>query len=382
MFERRLWRNLDYPLLLAVLALMAFGIVIIGSATRSGDVSAASLSFVKRQILWDALGLVTIFIVLLFDYGFVVRLTNVLYAANLLGLLLVLVKGRTVLGGQRWIAMGPFQLQPSEIGKVLLIITLAAFLKRREGKLSRPRDLVPAFLYVAVPMVLILRQPDLGTSLVFVAILFGMLYMAGARGHHLAVVAGTGLTVVVAILVLHFQYAVDLPLVKHFFKDYMMKRLVVFVDPQIDPLNAGYHIIQSKIAVGSGGLIGKGLFGGTQNQLNFLPEQHTDFIFAVVGEELGFLGAIALLGLYFFIIFRGLQIMANAKDTHGVLLSAGVLSMLTFHVLVNVGMVAGIMPVTGIPLPFMSYGGSSLLANAAAVGVLLNVGMRRQKILF
>ncbi|MHB8928143.1 MAG: rod shape-determining protein RodA [Bacillota bacterium] len=382
MFERRLWRNLDYPLLAAVISLMVFGIVIIGSATRSGDASVDPLRYVKRQIIFVALGLATIFVVLLFDYGFFSRLANVLYAANLLGLLVVLGIGRTVMGGQRWIDLGLFRLQPSEIGKVLMIVTLASFLKRREGRLSRPPDLVPAFIYVAVPMVLILRQPDLGTSLVFAAILFGMLYMAGARGRHLAVIAGTGLTVITTILVLHFQYAIDLPLVRQFFKEYMMKRLAVFIDPQIDPLNAGYHIIQSKIAVGSGGFLGKGLFAGTQNQLNFLPEQHTDFIFAVVGEELGFVGAIALLGLYFFIIFRGLQIMANAKDTHGVLLAAGVLTMLTFHVLVNVGMVAGIMPVTGIPLPFMSYGGSSLMANSAAIGVLLNVGMRRQKILF
>ncbi|HEY3314389.1 MAG TPA: rod shape-determining protein RodA [Bacillota bacterium] len=382
MFERRLWRNLDYPLLMAVIMLMIFGILIIGSATRSGDVSADPLYYVKRQILFAALGLVAILMIQFFDYGFFGRLANVLYGLNLAGLLVVAFVGRSALGGQRWIDIGFFRLQPSEIGKVLIIITLAGFLRRREGRLGRPQDLIGPFIYAAIPVVLVLRQPDLGTSLVFVAILFGMLYMAGARARQLATIAGAGLLVVAAILFLHFRYTIDLPIIRNFLRDYQMKRLVVFIDPSIDPLGSGYHIIQSKIAVGSGGLFGKGLFAGTQNQLNFLPEQHTDFIFAVVSEELGFLGAIGLLVVYAFIIFRGIQIMAHAKDTLGTLLAAGVVTMLTFHVLVNVGMVAGIMPVTGIPLPFMSAGGSSLLANAAAIGLLLNVGMRRQKILF
>ena len=249
-----------------------------------------------------------------------------------------------------------------------MIISLANLLDKKAGRLNSFKDIIPIFIYVGIPFLLVLKQPDLGTSLVFLAILFGMLFIAGIRMKLLATIVGAGIMVA--------------PLLWHFLKDYQKKRLTVFLDPNVDPLGSGYHIIQSKIAIGSGMLFGKGLFGGTQSQLNFLPENHTDFIFAVIGEELGFIGAVIILLLYFLLLYRGVKVAGAARDSFGMLLATGITSMLTFHVLVNVGMTAGIMPVTGIPLPLMSYGVSSLTTNLVSIGILLNIYMRRQKILF
>lgn len=222
--------------------------------------------------------------------------------------------------------------------------------------------------YVGVPFLLVMKQPDLGTSLVFMAIFFGMIFVCGVNLRLLGGIFGVGLAC--------------MPILWHFLKDYQKMRIMVFMDPNVDPLGSGYHIIQSKIAIGSGMLFGKGLFGGTQSQLNFLPENHTDFIFAVVGEELGFIGAAFLLLLYLVVLWRGIKIARDASDMFGRLLAVGITSMLAFHVLVNVGMTTGIMPVTGIPLPFMSYGVSSLTTNILSIAILLNIHMRKQKLLF
>lgn len=258
-----------------------------------------------------------------------------------------------------------------------MVLTLAALLRNREGKLEGWPDLVMPFIHIGLPMLLILKQPDLGTSLVFMAILLGELFMAGAPLKKLAIVYGGGLALVVAAISLHFKFGLPILL-----QDYQLNRLLVFLNPQADPLGAGYHVIQSTIALGSGGLFGKGLFAGTQNRLNFLPEQHTDFIFSVIAEEMGFIGILALLILFFILIYRGIRIIAQAKDMYGVLVATGVTTTFAFHVLVNVGMTAGIMPVTGIPLPMVSYGGSSMLASFFGIGLLLNVHMRHHKIQF
>lgn len=241
-------------------------------------------------------------------------------------------------------------------------------LDKRMGKLNTFKDLLPVAAYVGLPFLLVMKQPDLGTALVFMAIFFGMIFAAGVNLRLLMIIFGAGVAC--------------MPIFWHFLKDYQKMRIMVFMDPNVDPLGSGYHIIQSKIAIGSGMLFGKGLFGGTQSQLNFLPENHTDFIFAVIGEELGFVGATFVLILYSIMLYRGSKVANEARDNFGVLLAVGITSMLTFHVLVNVGMTAGIMPVTGIPLPLMSYGVSSLTTNLVAVGILLNIYMRRQKIMF
>ena len=287
---------------------------------------------------------------------------------NLILLILVMLVGQTALGAQRWIALGPISIQPSEFSKLIMIIALAAMLEKRGGKINTITDLAPVAAYVGVPFLLVLKQPDLGTSLVFLAIFFGMVFVAGVRLRLLLGIFGAGLAA--------------MPVLWHFLKDYQKMRIMVFMDPNVDPLGAGYHIIQSKIAIGSGMLFGKGLFGGTQSQLNFLPENHTDFIFSVVGEELGFVGCAILLLLYLVVLWRGIRIAQDASDMFGRLLAVGITSMIAFHVLINVGMTMGIMPVTGIPLPLMSYGVSSLTTNIMAIAILLNIQLRRQKLLF
>lgn len=370
-------RQIDYGLFLNVLALLIIGLLAVASATKANADIPDRFFYVKRQVFWIVLGAGAAFLAMVIDYGLLSRWARLLYYLNLGLLLAVLVVGRSALGAQRWIQIGPFPLQPSEFAKIAIIITLANYLSTREDKLKRLRDLLPAFWHVTLPMLLILKQPDLGTSLVFAGVLLGILFLAGVSPRLLFYIFGGGLAAIVLAIFLHFHLGLWLPL-----KDYQLMRLVVFINPEVDPLGAGYHIIQSRIAIGSGGLWGKGLFAGTQNQLDFLPEQHTDFIFSVISEELGFFGSLTVLFLQFTLIWRALKIAAAAKDRLGLLLAGGIASMFLFHVFVNAGMTMGIMPVVGIPLPFVSYGGSALLTNSLAIGLLQNIWIRRQKILF
>ncbi|MEW6771272.1 MAG: rod shape-determining protein RodA [Bacillota bacterium] len=375
---KRFLRTLDYTLLAVAGVIIIYGLIAISSATHVTNPSGAdAFYFVKRQVIWVFLGFAVAAFFMGWRYEELPRYATVLYVVNLLLLAAVLFMGHTALGAQRWIKLGPFLLQPSEFAKFVIIITLANFLARREERLERLRDLLPVFLYVGLPLLLILKQPDLGTSLVFVAVTFSMLYMAGVRATTLLALGGTGFLGVCGWIWAHLNYGVWIPL-----KEYQIARLTIFLDPWQDWQGAGYHMIQSQIALGSGGLWGRGLFNGTQNQLNFLPEQHTDFIFSVVGEELGFVGAVVLLVLYYLLLFRAIKVVTVAKDSFGRLLATGIVTMFVFHILVNIGMTMGIMPVTGIPLPLFSYGGSAMLTNLAAIGLLENIYARRQKILF
>ncbi len=377
MERRRLIQRLDWVLIAAVLVLCFAGLMVVASATRTTPVEGDPLYYVKKQAVWMGVGAVAAAITVAVDYHTLRYLANILYLGNLGLLALVLMVGKTTLGAQRWIQLGPLPLQPSEIAKVVLILTLANLLARKYGKWKSWFDLIPPLGHTAVPMVLIMMQPDLGTSLVFVAVALGMLFVSGTPLKYLGTLVGISVGGFVSSLFLHLNYGLSLPL-----KDYQIKRLLVFLNPQMDPLSSGYHIIQSLIAIGSGGLTGKNLFGGTQSGLAFLPYQHTDFIFSVVGEELGFLGGVGLLFVYLVLIMRALSIASQAKDSFGALVAAGTASMLAFHVFVNVGMTMGVMPVTGLPLPFLSCGGSSMITNMIAVGLLLNVNLRRHKILF
>ena len=351
--SKRLLRRTDLALIAAAAAIVIMSLVIIGSATHVNTPSEERYWFVQRQGISILVDIALAAFLMNFDYKILQRYGNHFYVFNLILLLLVMLVGQTALGAQRWIALGPISIQPSEFSKLIMIVALAAMLEKRGGRIQTLTDLAPIAAYVGVPFLLVLKQPDLGTSLVFLAIFFGMVFIAGVRLRLLFGILGTGLAA--------------LPVLWHFLKDYQKMRIMVFMDPNVDPLGAGYHIIQSKIAIGSGMHFGKGLFGGTQSQLNFLPENHTDFIFSVVGEELGFVGCAVLLLLYLVILWRGIRIAQDASDLFGRLLAVGITSMIAFHVLVNVGMTMGIMPVTGIPLPLMSYGVSSL---------------RRQKLLF
>ena len=365
--SKRLLRRTDLTLIAAAAAIVIMSLVIIGSATHVNTPSEERYWFVQRQGISILVDIALAAFWMNFDYKILQRYGNHFYVFNLVLLILVMLVGQTALGAQRWIALGPISIQPSEFSKLIMIIALAAMMEKR-GKVQSLSDLAPIAGYVGLPFLLVLKQPDLGTSLVFLAIFFGMVFVAGIRLRILFWLFGLGLAA--------------MPVLWHFLKDYQKMRIMVFMDPNVDPLGAGYHIIQSKIAIGSGLLFGKGLFGGTQSQLNFLPENHTDFIFSVVGEELGFVGCTVLLLLYLIVLWRGIKIAQDASDTFGRLLAVGITSMIAFHVLVHVGMTMGILPVTGIPLPLMSYGVSSLTTNIMAIAILLNIQLRRQKLLF
>lgn len=359
---------MDFTLIAATAAILVMSLVIIGSATHINTPSDERYWFVQRQGIFAILNVAVAIFLMNFDYKILQAYGNKMYIFNLIMLVAVMVVGQSALGAQRWIQLGPISLQPSEFSKLIMIVSLAGMLEERVGKLNNLHDLLPVAAYVGVPFLLVMKQPDLGTSLVFMAIFFGMIFVCGVNMRLLGGIFGVGLAC--------------MPILWHFLKDYQKMRIMVFMDPNVDPLGSGYHIIQSKIAIGSGMLFGKGLFGGTQSQLNFLPENHTDFIFAVVGEELGFIGAAFLLLLYLVVLWRGIKIARDASDMFGRLLAVGITSMLAFHVLVNVGMTTGIMPVTGIPLPFMSYGVSSLTTNILSIAILLNIHMRKRKLLF
>ncbi|MDR7523512.1 MAG: rod shape-determining protein RodA [Armatimonadota bacterium] len=352
---------MDWVLVAATALLVAFGFIALASAARGAPEAEGLL---RTRTLHLALGVVALVVAASVDYRWLGGMALVIYPATLLLLLAVLVGGEARMGAQRWITVGPLgAFQPSEVAKLAVVLTLARHLEVVRV-LPRLRSLVPFVLHVALPMILIVRQPDLGTALVLAAILAVMLYVAGARLADLAGLAAA------AAAVTPFLWPV--------LHDYQRRRLLAFLDPGGDPLGAGYALIQSKIAIGSGQLFGKGLFAGTQNVLKFIPEQHTDFIFTVIGEELGFFGAVALLALYLVWLWRALGIAGGARDRYGALVASGIAGMMLFHVVVNIGMTVGLMPITGIPLPLVSYGGSSLLTTLAATGVLLGIRMRRR----
>jgi rod shape determining protein RodA len=312
-----------------------------------------------------ALGAIVVMAAASFDYRFLKVYAGLIYVSSVVLLLLVRTPlGTSVKGSQRWFELFGFQLAPSEIAKLAVIAMLAAFLSEVRGELTL-QDVFRATGLAAIPAVLVFLQPDLGTSIVFAAILVGVLVVAGTRPRYLAVLALT------AVVLIFAGFQVGLV------KEYQLVRLQAFLDPGNVDADALHNREQAEIAIGSGGLLGLGYLQGTQTNLDFVPEQHTDFIFTVVGEEFGFIGAMTLLGLYGIVVWRAFRIAMISKDPFGTYLAAGIASMLALQMFVNVGMTVGIMPITGIPLPFVSYGGSSLLINCAAVGTLLNVHMRR-----
>lgn len=379
--ERKVLKNLDFILIIAIFLLLVLSSLVVTSASQS-VIASRPYYYAQRHIINIMIGLVAMFGVLGLNYVHLAPRQKWIYGLMIFLLLLVLIPGigQDAKGATRAINLGFMNLQPAELAKLLFIIAFAQFLSDRQNQLHTLRDFLPAFVYVAVPMLLIMAQPDLGTALVFIGIFFGMMFVGGANPKLLTAIGGIGLFTVIAGIWIHFNVVEWLPL-----KNYQIQRLVVFLDPYNDGrggLGYGFNIIQSLVAIGSGGLWGKGWGSGSQVQGNFLPEHHTDFIFSVVGEELGFVGASVILLLYLFLIYRALLIAFQAKDMFGTLIVIGITSMFLFHLLVNVGMTIGVMPITGIPLPLLSYGGSSMLTNLLALGLILNIGMRRQKIVF
>jgi len=379
--EKKLLKNLDFLLIAVIIAILAYSVLVVSSASQS-VIPSKPYYYAQRHLLNILLGLVGMFGILGVNYTHFAARQKHIFGLMVFLLVIVLIPGigHSSKGSQSWINLGFMRLQPSEVAKLLFIVAFSQFLADRQNELRTFRDFLPTFAYIAVPMVLIMQQPDLGTALVFVGIYFGMMFVAGANPRILLALGFGGLFFVIAGVWFHLNVHEWLPL-----KPHQIQRLLAFIDPYNDGkggLGYGYNIIQSLVAVGSGGLWGKGWGKGSQVQGNFLPEHHTDFIFSVLGEEFGFAGATVFLLLYLLLIYRLFLIAFHAKDMFGCLLVVGVVSMILFHLVVNVGMTIGIMPITGIPLPLFSYGGSNMLVNLTGLGLALNVGMRRQKILF
>ena len=355
--------NIDWMLLLMVSGIVTCGLITVYSATH-GRLETHLDDFYLKQIYWFGAGLVLMVFVTLVDYQLLSRTAYPLLAFGILLLIIVFFFGRVASGARRWLVFGPFTFQPSELVKVFLVLGLAQYFTEthREGGL-RLRDLLIPLVMVVVPFVLIAKQPDLGTALVLFFVASALIFASGFPLKTLLVITGGGV--------------IAMPIGWIFLKDYQKVRVITLLNPDFDPLGAGYHSWQSKIAIGSGGFWGKGWLAGTQSGLNFLPEKHTDFIFAVFAEEWGFVGTAALIVLYLVLVLRGIHIAYASKDRLGCLIATGVVAMLSVYILFNIGMTVGLTPVVGLPLPLFSYGGSSMLATMVAIGLLLNIRMRR-----
>lgn len=370
---------IDRTFVIVLLLLVVFGLVVLRSATSA--ISADHFTYVKRQLVAIFIGLSLAVMIIRFDFVQLRRYGNLMYGFSILLLIMVLVFGQDIRGTTGWIQLGPLPaFQPAEITKILLILSFADFLTKRNGSLDTFKQMVPCFVFMGVPLILIMLQPDLGTGLVYIAVTIVMMYFAGANGKILGGLFAGGVACVALVLFLHFQYHLPIPL-----KDYQLDRLTVFLNPYNDGQGGkgpGWNTIQSLIAIGSGGLAGKGLFHGTQVQLNFLPEHHTDFIYAVIGEEMGFLGAVLIIVLYGILLVRAIVISFESKELFGTLLVVGISAMWLFHIFENIGMSLGMMPITGIPLPFLSFGGTSMVSNLAAAGLIISVNLRSAEIVF
>lgn len=370
LIEPRLRKNIDKGLLLAVTLLMACSLLAIHVATWNRMGAAP----VIRQAVYFAVGVFLMALVASRDYRNFPRLALFFYIGNILLLALVLIAAPDVKGAARWIRLPipgmDFKLQPSEFAKISIILTLSTYVTTVGPRIRELGTLLKTLAHVSLPVALIMKQPDLGTSLVFLAIWAGIVFLAGARWQHLVGLAAAG-----AVL---FGLAWEFNILH----DYQKHRVLTFLNPQSDPKGKGYQVIQSMMAIGAGEITGQGLYQGSQTNLHFIPENHTDFIFTVVGEEGGFLGACLLLAVYALLFYRGLVTIAECEDQLGRLIAGGVVTLFAFHLTVNIGMTSGIMPVVGVPLPLMSFGGSAAWANLCAVGLLLGIHMRRHKIFF
>jgi rod shape determining protein RodA len=371
--ERRPIRHIDWVLLLITAALLVVGLMLVYSATHQTLAQDGLDPFarMKKQAVTAVIGVVIVLLMVTFDYRFLKVYAGFIYGAVCLSLVLVRIPGigstDSTGTAQRWFQLAGFQVTPSEFTKVALIIMLAAVLSELRSPIPTVADLIRLVGIAVLPLVLVFLQPDIGTSIVLAAITVGMLIVAGTRAKHLAVLSVTGLVLIFAA----FQMGV--------IKQYQLERITAFLDRQGVSADARYNLDQSEIAIGSGGMLGKGYLAGTQTNLDYVPEQHTDFIFTVVGEEFGFVGAAFVLLLYAMLLWRAIRIAYLSKDPFGTYMASGIASMFAIQMFVNVGMVIGIMPITGIPLPFLSYGGSSMLASFLAVALLENIHMRRFK---
>lgn len=400
-FEERV----DFVMLFTVILLLLIGIASVYSATYDAGASI----FFKRQILWACLGFLIMLVVMMVPFRTLQLLSYPAYGLSILILLVVLVAGKVVAGSKSWFGVGGLGLQPSEIVKVTTILALASYLSDRHVNLNRLKDITVTFGIVLLPILLIVAQPDVGTAFIYVGMLIIILYWAGASNFlmltllapaaaAIATLFGTtafAIVVLVTIIIIFILkenrflsalvfsstvlIGVSVQFVFGKLHPYQQKRILTFLNSDADPLGAGYNVIQSKIAIGSGGFFGKGYLQGSQTQLNFLPAQWTDFIYCVPSEEFGFVGAFVILTLLTIILVRGVQIASSVKSRYASIVAIGIVSVFAVHTLINIGMAMGIMPVIGVPLPFMSYGGSNLLSNMIMAGLLMNMFLNRKE---
>ena len=360
MIDTRMLRQFDLVMFLSMLALVGLGILMIYSATFQ----TTTANLYVRQLQWAIIGIVVYFIILQIDYHSLTDFSVMFYVLSILLLAGVLLFGTRISGAKSWFSLGYFNFQPSEIAKIVSVLLLAKYLSD-ETRISLVfKDFLMAGLIMGVPMFLIILQPDIGTTTTFLPPLILLMFLAGMKYRLILLAIVSGI--------------VSLPVFWLFLKPYQKNRILTFLDPSIDPLGSGYQIIQSKIAVGSGRIFGKGLFAkATQAYLDYIPEKHTDFIFSILAEDFGLIGVSVALGLYFLLMMRIIQTAKQARDRVGIFITMGILSVIFFHFVINIGMIVGLMPITGLPLPLMSYGGSSLLSTMIGLGIVMNIRMRR-----
>lgn len=364
--KKKSFKKIDVTLIITVLLLCIYGIIMIRSATLSFGHDRN----VKVQALSTLLGFIGILILVLMDYQLIGKLYIPIYVVSVLLLVLVLFLGigEDQWGARSWLSIGGFSFQPAEISKVGVIIFLAKYIEKNKNQINKPFTLLKILIFAGIPIFLILMQPDLGTAVVFVFFVAVMLFTAGLDLRYFGYACLAGI--------------VSLPIIWLNLEDYQKDRIISFINPEADLSNTGYQAMQSKIAIGSGKIFGRGLFKGVQTQYNYVPEKQTDFIFAVVGEELGFVGGIILIILYFILLYRLIKIAKNSSDTFGSMMIIGFTAMFFIHIWENIGMTIGLMPITGIPLPFMSYGGTFQLINLLCIGIALSVGIHKEGLNF
>lgn len=363
MFDRRFVQYFDWGLLGLTVILGFLGLVTLYSAVSSATPTPQKTLYFK-QLIWYGAGLTLMVISFLINYKLLDRWAHAIYAICILLLICVLLFGKYVGGATRWLVLGPVSMQPSELVKIAVIISLARYYSKLASTRGFTlRELLTPFILMIIPFILIVKQPDLGTAMLVVLIAGSMTVFVKIERRSLVYIIAS--------------CTIMGPLVWFFLKDYQKQRIITFINPDFDPLGTGYHLIQSKIAIGSGMIFGKGFLQGTQKALSFLPEQHTDFIFSVLAEEWGFVGSVVLLLIFLMLIIWGLNVAYRCRDPFGTILSIGITAMIFWQVFINIGMAMGLMPIVGVPLPFISYGGSSIITMMICIGLLINVSMRR-----
>ncbi len=397
-------RNFDLGIFLPTLALIVVGLFAVYSATY-----LTSSSYFSKQLIYAFLGIVLIVSIVLIPYKIIYEFSYLLYVLSLLLLLLVFFMGVKGFGAERWLAIGPLRLQPSEFAKIATVLAVARYLSQNDRNINEWKHLAVVFLMILIPFMLIAKQPDLGTSLVFLALIIPMLYMAGISWFFLFVITTPIITMIVAfnlyafmgwmlllliililarqkgivkfgVFLMHIAVGAITPVLWKTLRPYQQQRILTFLQPEKDPRGAGYQIIQSKVAIGSGGVWGKGFLQGSQSHLNFLPAHHTDFIFSVIGEEQGFVGIVLILMVFVFLFLYLLYLSNQVKSSFARLSLVGLMTILLFHTLINIAMTIGLAPVTGLPLPFLSYGGSFLLTSCLLIGITMNFSKNRYHI--